>query len=518
VAELRAAGAEERADLRVEHVTVRFGGVLALGDVSLEAPAGAVTGLIGPNGAGKTTLFDVVTGIRRPEAGRVRLGGRDVTRVKPHGRARLGMSRTFQRLELFGSLTARENVALAAGTRRRHGAGGRARPDVATVLAQVGLQAEADTPADLLPTGQARLLELARALATGPQVLLLDEPSAGLDPDETAALGRVLGALAGEGLAVLLVEHDMDLVMGVCRQVVVLDAGTVIAVGSPAAVQGDPAVRAAYLGEAEVAPEPTAPTVRVAAPAPAEAPSAVPALELAGIDAGYGRIEVLHQVDLSVPAGSVAALLGPNGAGKSTLIAAAGGRLRPTAGQVRLFGDDVTGVASDVLARRGLCTIPEGRAVFANLTVAENLRMFGARNAEVRAGELEARAYERFPVLKERRRQLAGRLSGGEQQMLALARALGGAPRLLLLDELSMGLAPLIVQSLYEAVVDMVRRERIAVLLVEQFARTALAIADEAAVMAQGRIVLRGTPAEVAGGLVHAYLGEEAGAPLGGGK
>ena len=523
-------------ELAVQEVTVRFGGLLALDGVTLEVPAGAVTGLIGPNGAGKTTLFDVITGLRRPERGRVLLDGADITTVAPHLRARKGMARTFQRLELFGSLTARENVQTAAEARRRRG--GRSPRDVADeMLERVGLSGEADTPADLLPVGHARLLEVARALATSPSVVLLDEPSAGLDGEETAALGRVLTALAADGLGVLLVEHDVDLVMRSCGMVVVLDAGAVIARGSPQAIRDDPAVQEAYLGtppttaatvgatvtpgaaanggatpaasaELHLAPfdatEPTDASTRVRTLSRGDRP---PVLLLAGVRAGYGRIEVLHDVSLSVPTGSVTALLGPNGAGKSTLLKVASGRLVPSAGSVRFAGVNTVGMAPERLFRLGLCTVPEGRAVFPNLTVAENLRMFGARARTTTVSELEERSYARFPVLSQRRRQLAGRLSGGEQQMLALARALHVSPKLLLLDELSMGLAPLVVQELYELVATLAAEERVSVLLVEQFAQTALAVADTAAVLVNGRLVEYGSPGEVSDELVRAYLG-----------
>ena len=500
----------------MQDVTVRFGGLLALEDVSLEVPAGAVTGLIGPNGAGKTTLFDVVTGLRRPERGRVLLHGQDVTRAAPHVRARRGMARTFQRLELFGSLTARENVQTAAEARRgQSGAAARARAD--DLLATVGLADEADTPADLLPVGLARLLELARALATSPSVLLLDEPSAGLDGDETAALGRVLLRLADTGLAVLLVEHDVELVMRTSASVVVLDTGAVIAQGPPDVVRADRAVQEAYLGappsvataeaHTDAPPSPARP-----APAPAagtaDAGSAPgPVLELRAVHAGYGRIEVVHGVDLTVGRGSVTALLGPNGAGKSTLLKVASGRLAPSAGTVYFDGRPILGVTPERLARSGLCTVPEGRAVFPNLTVAENLRIFGARSASTTAARMQEQAFARFPVLAQRRRQLAGRLSGGEQQMLALARALAGSPVVLLLDELSMGLAPLVVQELYEAVAILAADQKVSVLLVEQFAQTALAIADTAAVLVNGRVVRAGPPSAIGEELAQAYLG-----------
>jgi branched-chain amino acid transport system ATP-binding protein len=233
--------------LEVSNVTVKFGGHLALNDVSLTAEAGAVTGLIGPNGAGKTTLFNVITGLQAPQRGEVRLDGQPLARLAPYRRARLGMARTFQRLELFGLLTVRENVELAASRRDRHGKG---RTDVDELLTLVGLSDVADARSDELPTGKARLVELARALATGPRLLLLDEPASGQDDRETDAFREVLVEVADRGVGVLLVEHDVALVMRTCERVHVLDFGSLLAAGTPAEIQADPAVRDAYLGSA----------------------------------------------------------------------------------------------------------------------------------------------------------------------------------------------------------------------------------------------------------------------------
>ena len=232
--------------LEVDDIAVVFGGHRALDGVSLTAEQGKVTGLIGPNGAGKSTLFDVVSGLRRPVAGRVVLGGRDVTRAGPARRARHGLARTFQRLELFGRLTVRDNLLVAAelGPQRRHAA--RVADEI---IGRLGLGAVADTCADSLTTGTARLVEVARAMAVRPTLLLLDEPAAGQDAAETERFAALLRALADDGTAVLLVEHDMELVMNVCDTVHVLDLGRLISVGTPAEVRRDEAVLAAYLGQ-----------------------------------------------------------------------------------------------------------------------------------------------------------------------------------------------------------------------------------------------------------------------------
>jgi branched-chain amino acid transport system ATP-binding protein len=240
----------------------------------------------------------------------------------------------------------------------------------------------------------------------------------------------------------------------------------------------------------------------------ASAPSGGPLLELVGVRAAYSGIEVLHGVDLAVPRGAVVALLGPNGAGKSTTVRVCAGLVRPTDGEVRIAGHDVTGAPSDDLARIGVCTIPEGRGVFPNLTVRENLWMATqALAASDRSlDRVEEIAYERFPKLGERRTQLAGTLSGGEQQMLALSRALVVEPAVLLLDELSMGLAPIVVQQLYE-IVAQVAHQGLSILVVEQFARAVLGIADRAAIMVHGEVTHVGTPDELRSQLSTAYLG-----------
>jgi branched-chain amino acid transport system ATP-binding protein len=240
--------------LEVEDLVVHFGGVTAVDGASFAAEAGKVTGLIGPNGAGKTTCFNVISGLQRPNHGRVRFDGRVITRLPVHRRARRGIGRTFQRLEAFGSLSVRDNVRAAYDI--HHGVSALLKPgagagDVDALLERVGIADSADERADSIPTGTARLLELARCLATRPSLLLLDEPSSGLDEAETHAFAELLAGLAAEGRSVLMVEHDMTLVMAVCDAIHVLDFGKVIASGSPLQVRGDRRVQEAYLGYAD---------------------------------------------------------------------------------------------------------------------------------------------------------------------------------------------------------------------------------------------------------------------------
>jgi branched-chain amino acid transport system ATP-binding protein len=233
-----------------------------------------------------------------------------------------------------------------------------------------------------------------------------------------------------------------------------------------------------------------------------------PLLEMRGIRAGYGIIDVLHGVDLVLEPGSVLALLGPNGAGKSTTLAVASGQIQPSGGQLLIGGREVNGAKPDALARAGVCLVPEGRGVFPNLTVAENIRMMTFSGKSY--SEVADKAYGMFPRLGERRKQLAGTLSGGEQQMLAMSRALSTDPALLMLDELSMGLAPIIVEELYGQVAGLAD-DGLSILIVEQFAQTVLGVADTAAIMLHGRVTRTGPPSEIAEELTAAYLGIDSG-------
>ena len=310
--------------LVAEGVRVAFGGLVAVAGVDLTAPPGRVTSVIGPNGAGKTTLLNLVSGFQRPDTGTVRVGSREITGQAAYDVARAGLARTFQTAQPFGGLSVLDNVRLGLlrGSWRGEAPAALAR----ALLSLVGYAGSETRLAATLPHVDRRLVEIARALATGPAVLLLDEPAAGLDEADTVKLGGLLQRLARAGLAVVLVEHDMSLVMSISDQIVVLDAGRRIASGAPAAVRADTAVKAAYLGST-TSIEPLAP----------RAPGA-PLLDVRELNAGYGPLSVLHQIGLRVGRGETIAVLGPNGAGKSTLMKALSGLIRPVQGEIGFGG------------------------------------------------------------------------------------------------------------------------------------------------------------------------------------
>jgi len=536
---------EERPEiLSGTQISVNFRGLKALQGVDIHVPEGAVVGLVGPNGAGKSTLLGVLSGDLTAQQGVVRLGGKDVSGLAPEVRVRRGLARTFQLPQLFDELTVREHLTLP---RRLAQAPSREWNDPLTgrflhrdvpeeqevdaLLASLGLEQVADTPAGALPLGLTRLVEIARAAATHPAVILLDEPFSGLNPAESRRLSRTLASLnQAEGIAMVLVEHDVEVVFDLSERVYVLDFGELIAAGTPAEIRRHPAVRAAYLGDFDLDPpepaqaatagpaaltvaEPAALTVaepRRGRPSAPEASSDI--LEVSELCVKYADATALHEVSFAVRPRSVTALLGPNGAGKSSLARAVSGLVKAQSGRIRFDGADITSAPADRIRSLGLAYLPEGRGIFRSLTVEENLKveLHGAPKAD-RPAAIE-RAVELFPVLGERRRQTAGTLSGGEQQMLSLARVLTRQPRLLIADEISLGLAPLIVEEVFEGlqrVIDL----GVSVVLIEQFVHRALAIADRCHVLRRGRLVWSGEASEAGTELVEHYLGGSNGAP-----
>ncbi|MBK4735379.1 branched-chain amino acid ABC transporter ATP-binding protein/permease [Noviherbaspirillum pedocola] len=497
----------QRRALRAESLSMVFGGVRAASEVSFAMRPAAVNGLIGPNGAGKTTVLNMLSGYYQPSGGGFHLGDEALQGRSAVDIARRGIARTYQTSELFSSLSVEDNVALAMcrgrlghllDAVRFHAPHVRARSRA--LLQFCGYRGAPDLPAADLAHVDKRLVEIARALATDPDVLLLDEPAAGLSAEDKRSLSALLRRVAAAGVSVVVVEHDMPLVMEVCEHIVVLDAGQRLAAGSPSEIQNDASVRQAYLGD---------PAMGVGALRSRTGTAAI-GRELLGVGklvTGYGAAPVLEEVSLQVRQGELVALLGANGAGKSTLMRSLAGLHRPVKGGMHFDGADISGLSPDAIVARGLVLVPEGRQVFKELSVLDNLRLGAFLYPQDRESRVEE-MLERFPRLRERLHQRAGLLSGGEQQMLAVARGLMSRPKAMLLDEPSLGLAPKVIAELFAAL-DRLRAENMTILLVDQMAALALALADRAYVLEGGRVAAQGTAMEIAANnrLAEAYLG-----------
>jgi ABC-type branched-subunit amino acid transport system ATPase component/ABC-type branched-subunit amino acid transport system permease subunit len=470
--------------LEVRGLTRRFGALAAVDGASFQVRRGELRSIIGPNGAGKTTLFNLLTGLLPADGGEARVRGTAITALLPHRIVALGVSRSFQIISVFHALTVGENVRIAAQAKHRCRfamlADSRSFADLndeaLRLLAAVGLADKAGAVAANLSHGDQRLLEIALALATRPELLLLDEPLAGLAAHERVGVADLIRVLH-RSLTIVLIDHDIDQVLALSDRITVLHQGRVIAEGAPAEIQQNADVQTAYLGHLKLAGGAGA----GGAPAGGE-----PLLRVEGVDAFYGKSHVLHGVSLDVFPGELVALLGRNGAGKTTTLAAITGVVPPRRGRVVYRGAELAGRPPEAIARLGIGLVPQGRRIFPNLTVLENLQI--ARRGD-RGFTLE-RVFATFPRLHALRGARGATLSGGELQLLAIARALMGNVDALLLDEPFEGPAPAIVEVVWNVLREI--KGETTILLVEQNADLALALADRAYVISNGSIVWSG--------------------------
>jgi ABC-type branched-subunit amino acid transport system ATPase component len=509
--------------VHVDGLHKRFGGLEAVDGVCFDLRPGEIVALIGPNGAGKTTIFNLMTNSIPPDRGIVEVGGKSIGKMPPQKIVGAGMVRSWQNVRLFTSMSALENVMLAIPdqpserlwpvllrprtTMRRER---EVRSLALEHLAFVGLADAADTRVSDLSFGQQKAVAIARVLATGSQVLLLDEPTSGIDPRSVDEAIELVRKVAATGKSVCIVEHSVHVVEALADRVVFLEAGKVRAEGTVADITCRPELAEVYFGRqvgangakaADRAKAPVGPSGGAPAGAPGPPPdetSAQDVLRIGSLRAGYGKRDVLMGVDLKIKPGQIVTVVGHNGAGKTTLLKSVLGLVPRRVGTVEFFGEDIIGQPPHANVRRGISLTQAETPVFRPLSVRENLRLAAYATGAGREAERLDFVFDLFPRLRERTAQRAGTLSGGEQRMLALGMALMGQPKLMLLDEPSLGLAPTLVNQVFEVVRGLCEREGIAVLLVEQQVRAALEIADYVYYLRLGRMAHNESAAEAA--------------------
>ena len=475
---------------RTEGVTKRFGALVAVDAVTISVRKGELRSVIGPNGAGKTTFFNTLTGNLPKDGGRVYFKGEDITDLEPYQIANHGIARSFQILSIFKDLTVFENIRVAVQSRTPHRFSFLAATDELTainreaerILGQVGLTPLRDQIAVNISHGDQRLLEIGITLAMQPELLMLDEPLAGLAAKERVKIGSLIRALAGDH-TVILIDHDIDQILNISDRITVLHQGKVIAEGSPDEIKANPLVQEAYIGGFDRKHLVSHPPQRRAD---------TPLLEVERINTFYGKSHILHDVSLTIYPGELVCLLGRNGAGKTTTLHSIIGLTPPLRGDIRFGGTQIARLQAEHIARHGIMLVPQGRRIFPNLTVQENLQialMQAGRNGHPVEWTPD-KVYQLLPKLGQLQNRRGEQMSGGELQMLAIARALMGNGKLLMLDEPFEGLAPTIVEGLWKVINDL--KKEITMLLVEQNADLALALGDRAYVINNGKIEFEG--------------------------
>src|SRR5712692_9538050 len=463
----RRSAAGEAPVLAARGLVKRFGGIHAVDGIDLTVTDRTLHALIGPNGAGKTTAFNLVSGLFPPDAGTIELEGRSIAGLKPEDITAAGVGRSFQITNLFGGLSA---AAVAE-----------VNEETAELIDFLGLGGIERAEAGSLSYGGQRLLDMGLAIATRPRILLLDEPLAGLAAAERTRIAALLTTISAE-IPVLLVEHDIDRVFQIADHVTVMNEGKVLVDGTVEDARSDAKVREVYIGSGAAA---------LAAKPRVSAAGATPLLVVDKVDTFYGKSHILNAVSLDVREHEIVALLGRNGAGKSTLLKTVIGIAPPGAGSIRVAGENTAGFASAEIARRGIGYVPQGRGLFAGMTVADNLalgRLKRMTGSGIHWDDDRIASY--FPRLTQRWHSPADYLSGGEQQMLAVARALAGDVRVLLLDEPFEGLSPAVTEDLFEAF-DRLRYD-VAMIIVDHHLDLALALSDRTVVLERGAVTWTG--------------------------
>jgi branched-chain amino acid transport system ATP-binding protein len=488
----------ELAHLEVSGLTKRFGGLVAVKEMTFAVPAGKILGLIGPNGSGKSTVMKLIMGIERPDAGSVRINGTEVAGWPSHKIARMGVGMVFQHSRPLHRQTVLENIKLALLPDKltRLFADPAIDDRARAIAARVGLTGALDRRPAALPFADLRKIEIAKAIARDPQVLLIDEPFAGLTSRETAAFSDLICELRDDGRAILLVDHNVKSVSRLVDRVLAMYVGERIAEGTADEVMRNETVRRVYLGGS---------LETAARPESSFRDTATPFLEVKDVSVHYGKAQALENVSIHVHAGEFVSVVGLNGAGKTTLFNTISGFL-PYAGEIRREGALLRGQTAASIAKNGIVQSPEGRELFTDMSVRENLDLGGQHLPPAESAAQLAWLFELFPILKARQSQAAGTLSGGEQQMLTIARALMMKPKLLILDEPTLGLAPVILEQISKALERLRQTTAITVLLGEQNVTFALPHADRVYVLEHAHIVWEGEPARFAAEMGTGYL------------
>ena len=483
--------------LEVNGLTKRFGGLVAVKDIGFSIKAGEILGLIGPNGSGKSTVMKCIMGIEKPNAGQVKLDGTDVAGWPTHRIARHGVGIVFQHSHPLQRQTILEHIKLALlpdnllMLATDHGVTRRAEE----IAARVGLSDVMHRLPRTLPFADLRRLELAKAIARNPKVVLVDEPFAGLTSGEVVAFSDLIASFRAEGHAVLLVDHNVKGVAALVDRVLAMYLGERVAEGSAEEVMSNETVRRVYLGG----------KIETAARPEREGKDRTPLLNVRNLGVLYGKATALDGVSIHVGEGEFVSVVGLNGAGKTTLFNAISG-LVPFSGAIEWRGRTLAGQTPGAIARGGIVQCPETRELFGDMSVRENLDLGGQHLTVEEAGKQMEWLFDLFPILKSRQGQAARTLSGGEQQMLAIARALMMKPKLLVLDEPTLGLAPVILEQLSKALETLRQTTDITVLLGEQNVTFALPHADRVYVIEHSQIVWEGDPARFAEEAGAGYL------------